>query len=48
MLPGFLVTGENLSLKMLRAGWADVYEQANAEYGDISKDVFDATLKEAQ
>jgi len=26
---------KNLSLEMLRAGWATTYEQAGAEYGDI-------------
>lgn len=36
----FLMSGKNLSLEMLRAGWATTYEQAGAEYGEWGKDVF--------
>ncbi|KAI0334286.1 SNase-domain-containing protein [Cubamyces sp. BRFM 1775] len=33
LLPGWLATGKDVSLEMLRAGWAGVYEQAGGEYG---------------
>lgn len=38
----------NLSLEMLRAGWATTYEQSNAEYGASSKDEFLRTEEEAK
>ncbi|KAG8856860.1 putative endonuclease lcl3 [Serendipita sp. 411] len=37
-----------VSLDMLRAGWADVYEQSNADYGKWGKDHFLSVLAEAQ
>jgi endonuclease YncB( thermonuclease family) len=39
-LPGSIVSGKNLSLEMLKAGWVTTYEQAGAEYGDRGKDEF--------
>lgn len=40
ILPGSLVHGKCLSLEMLKAGWATIYEQAGAEYGKWGKDEF--------
>ncbi|KAF9463401.1 hypothetical protein BDZ94DRAFT_1259266 [Collybia nuda] len=40
ILPGALVSGKNLSLEMLRAGWVTTYEQAGAEYGESTKEEF--------
>ncbi|KAG6829226.1 hypothetical protein H0H92_005228 [Tricholoma furcatifolium] len=40
ILPGSFVTGKNLSLEMLRAGWGTVYAQAGAEYGKAGKEEF--------
>jgi len=48
LLPGFLVTGKSLSLEMLRAGWAETYEQAGAEYGRWGKAEFLRLQAEAQ
>ncbi|KAI0319415.1 hypothetical protein OF83DRAFT_1162960 [Amylostereum chailletii] len=47
-LPGFLATGKCVSLEMLKAGWAEVYEQAGAEYGRWGKDEFLKLQVEAQ
>lgn len=30
----------NLSIEMLKAGWATVYEQTNAEYGPLGKEFY--------
>ncbi|KAI0295108.1 hypothetical protein B0F90DRAFT_1927656 [Multifurca ochricompacta] len=38
----------NLSLEMVRAGWAVVYEQAGAEYGEVGKDPYLLAQAEAQ
>ncbi|KAF8824498.1 hypothetical protein HHX47_DHR8000324 [Lentinula edodes] len=38
-LPGSFF-GNNLSLEMLKSGWATVYEQAGAEYGKWGKEEF--------
>jgi endonuclease YncB( thermonuclease family) len=35
-----MFSGKNLSLEMLRAGWATTYEQTNAEYGPWGKEFF--------
>lgn len=48
VLPGFLVAGRNLSLEMLRAGWAETYEQAGAEYGRWGSAEFLRLQAEAQ
>lgn len=37
-----------ISLEMLKAGWATVYEQANAEYGKWGKKYFLKVLSQAQ
>lgn len=47
-LPGFLATGKCVSIEMLRAGWAMVYEQAGAEYGDRTKEEMLAIQHQAQ
>ena len=39
-VPGFITSGKNLSLEMLKAGWVTTYEQAGAEYGRLGKDEF--------
>lgn len=36
--PGFLVRGKSISLEILRIGYAQVYTQAGAEYGDYGKE----------
>ncbi|KAH7103005.1 SNase-domain-containing protein [Auriculariales sp. MPI-PUGE-AT-0066] len=46
LLPGWLFTGRNVSLEMLKAGWATTYEQAGAEYGKKTREQF--LLVEAQ
>ncbi|KAI0363942.1 SNase-domain-containing protein [Pilatotrama ljubarskyi] len=48
LLPGWLTTGRNLSLEMLRAGWGAVYEQAGAEYGKSGLEEFLRVQSEAQ
>ncbi|EIW56856.1 SNase-domain-containing protein [Trametes versicolor FP-101664 SS1] len=48
ILPGWLTTGRDLSVEMLRAGWASVYEQAGAEYGKSGLDEFLRVQSEAQ
>ncbi|OSD03841.1 SNase-domain-containing protein [Trametes coccinea BRFM310] len=48
LFPGWLATGKDLSLEMLRAGWASVYEQAGAEYGRSGLEEFLRVQKEAQ
>ncbi|KAI8992779.1 SNase-domain-containing protein [Trametes punicea] len=48
LLPGWLAIGKDLSLEMLRSGWASVYEQAGAEYGNAGLDEFLRVQKEAQ
>jgi endonuclease YncB( thermonuclease family) len=40
LLPGFIASGKNLSLEMLKAGWVTTYEQAGAEYGKWGKNDF--------
>ncbi|KAI0351247.1 staphylococcal nuclease [Trametes cingulata] len=47
-LPGWLTTGRDLSLEMLRAGWGAVYEQAGAEYGKSGLEEFLRVQSEAQ
>ncbi|KAJ8489389.1 hypothetical protein ONZ51_g2946 [Trametes cubensis] len=48
LLPGWLATGKDLSLEMLRAGWAGVYEQTGGEYGRSGLQEFLRVQKEAQ
>ncbi|KAI0632698.1 hypothetical protein C8Q77DRAFT_1059037 [Trametes polyzona] len=48
LLPGWLATGRDLSLEMLKAGWASVYEQAGAEYGRSGLEEFLRVQTEAQ
>lgn len=48
ILPGFLAKGKCVSIEMLRAGWAMVYEQAGAEYGDRTKEEMLAIQHQAQ
>lgn len=51
LLPGTIVSGKNLSLEMLKAGWVTIYEQAGAEYGKWGKEEFlrvEAEAKYAQ
>ena len=45
LLPG---RGKCIPREMLKAGWATVYEQAGAEYGDWSKEEHLALQTEAQ
>ena len=37
-VPSWIHLGTSLSEEMLREGWAVVYDQANAEYGDSTKE----------
>ncbi|KAI0798199.1 SNase-domain-containing protein [Abortiporus biennis] len=48
ILPASIFKGKNLSVEMLQAGWATVYEQAGAEYGDYGKDEFLRIQADAQ
>ena len=49
-LPQFLTPrfGSSLSIEMLRAGYAVVYDQANSAYGSLGKDAFDAAEEHAR
>ncbi|KAH9856144.1 SNase-domain-containing protein [Lenzites betulinus] len=47
-LPAWLAKGKDLSLEMLRAGCASVYEQTGAEYGKSGLEEFLRVQKEAQ
>ena len=38
----------NISIEMVKAGWAEVYEQSGAEYGKLGKDEYLKAQKEAQ
>ncbi|CEL61018.1 putative endonuclease LCL3 OS=Laccaria bicolor (strain S238N-H82 / ATCC MYA-4686) GN=LCL3 PE=3 SV=1 [Rhizoctonia solani AG-1 IB] len=40
ILPSSIFKGRHLSMEMLRAGWATVYEQGGAEYDPYTKQVF--------
>lgn len=40
--------GRNISIEMLKAGWATVYEQANAEYGTWDKEFYLKVEKQAK
>ncbi|KAI0819808.1 SNase-domain-containing protein [Trametes gibbosa] len=48
LLPAWLANGKDLSLEMLRAGCASVYEQTGAEYGQSGLEEFLRVQKEAQ
>ena len=38
----------NVSIEMLKAGWAVVYEQAKAEYGPLGKGIYVDVEKQAK
>ncbi|CAE6453935.1 unnamed protein product [Rhizoctonia solani] len=40
LLPNNVFKGKHLSMEMLRAGWATVYEQGGAEYDPYTKEAF--------
>ncbi|THH28088.1 hypothetical protein EUX98_g6110 [Antrodiella citrinella] len=48
LVPAWMSKGKNVSVEMLRAGWAVTYEQAGAEYGGLGKEAFLAIQAEAQ
>ncbi|KAG8944917.1 putative endonuclease lcl3 [Tulasnella sp. 424] len=48
LIPCWISRGRNLSLLMLSAGWAEVYTQANAEYGDAGKAAHDRAEEQAK
>ncbi|EJD54050.1 SNase-domain-containing protein [Auricularia subglabra TFB-10046 SS5] len=48
LLPGWLKSGKNVSLEMLKAGWATTYAQAGAEYGQRTKEQFQLVEAEAK
>ncbi|KAG9005190.1 putative endonuclease lcl3 [Tulasnella sp. 427] len=48
LIPYWISRGRNLSLMMLSAGWASVYEQANAEYGKAGKEAYVRAQDQAQ
>ncbi|KAI0776651.1 SNase-domain-containing protein [Trametes elegans] len=48
ILPGWLATGKDVSVEMLRAGWGSVYEQTGAEYGRSGLAEFMRLQSEAQ
>ncbi|CAE6415596.1 hypothetical protein ACGC1H_007166 [Rhizoctonia solani] len=48
ILPSSLFKGKHLSLEMLRAGWATVYEQGGAEYDPYTKEAFFRVEREAK
>ncbi|KZW03691.1 nuclease [Exidia glandulosa HHB12029] len=48
ILPGFLFSGRNVSLEMLKAGWATTYQQAGAEYGERTMEQFQLVEAEAK
>ena len=47
-IPASLHKGRNVSLEMVRAGWATVYSQKMAEYGDEGEETFKNAEKEAK
>ena len=46
--PRFLLPAQDISLAMLRAGWATTYAQAGAQYGDRTKEQFIAIEEAAK
>ena len=48
LLPGWLPVGRPLSYEMCREGWAFVYRQKGAVYGDLTLEDYDRVEKEAQ
>ncbi|KAI0790109.1 hypothetical protein BC629DRAFT_1593251 [Irpex lacteus] len=48
IIPGFIYKGYDLSETMLRAGWAVVYKNPDAEYGDSTKAELLAVEEEAR
>lgn len=42
------LTGQSLSILMLRSGWAEVYQQSGAEYGKWGKEHFLELEREAK
>ena len=48
ILPAWLAAGKPLSLEMCREGWACVYEQSGAVYGDLTLEDYKRVEKEAQ
>ncbi|KAG8690136.1 putative endonuclease lcl3 [Ceratobasidium sp. 423] len=48
LLPSSLFKGKHLSMEMLRAGWATVYEQGGAEYDPYTKEGFLEVEREAK
>ena len=47
-IPAWLSVGSPLSLKMAREGWAFVYDQKGAVYGDHTLEDYRSAEKEAQ
>ncbi|KAH9925651.1 SNase-domain-containing protein [Epithele typhae] len=47
-VPAWLSSGKSLSLEMVRLGWAEVYEQHGAVYGEAGIEKFKRAEKEAQ
>ncbi|KZV65278.1 nuclease [Peniophora sp. CONT] len=47
LLPGVFFKGPSVSIEMIRAGWAVVYEQSGAEYGAYSKEYYQKVEAEA-
>ncbi|KIO30478.1 hypothetical protein M407DRAFT_69214 [Tulasnella calospora MUT 4182] len=48
LIPYWISRGRNLSLLMLSSGWASVYEQANAEYGQAGKEAHHRVEEQAK
>ena len=40
ILPSAFFSGKNVSLEMIKSGWATTYLQAGAEYGSAGKEEF--------
>lgn len=47
-LPGWIAVGQPLPYEMCRQGWAFVYRQQGAEYGDLTLEDYNRVEKEAQ
>lgn len=48
LLPGFFAKGACVSIEMCRAGYAEVYTQQGAQYGDYGLEEFQRLEQEAQ
>lgn len=46
-LPGMFFKGPSVSVDMIRAGWAVVYDQSGAQYGEFGREYLKIVEEEA-